>query len=132
MPTPQPTLPPPSPTLGYLGGRLYSSALVYSFFNNVAMMSVGFYLDSQRASPLITLSMEFSLYSLGFMSLTGALGFTLLMTLINKTHRRTFYEHLPLRAYVIEMWNTRTEAGLGEGMDASRAHLLKFSRCVTS
>ena len=44
--------------------------------------------------------------------------------------RPKFYEHLPLRAYVIEMWNTRTEAGLGEGMDASRAHLLKFSRCV--
>ena len=47
---------------------------------------------------------------------------------MNATHRKTFIEYLPLKAYIDELWDSRTSAPVGTGVSASRAHLLKFSR----
>ena len=43
------------------------------------------------------------------------------------SHRGSFFGRLSLRQYISELFDTRTYAPIGEGVDASNAHLLKFS-----
>ena len=56
------------------------------------------------------------------------LGLGLMMAFMNPSHRRSFFGRLSLRQYIDELFEERTYAPFGHGLDASRAHLLKFSR----
>ena len=51
-----------------------------------------------------------------------------MMAFMNASHRRTFFGRLSLRQYVSELFGKRTYAPVGDGVDASNAHLLKFSK----
>ena len=50
------------------------------------------------------------------------------MAFMNASHRQSFFGRLSLREYIDELFDERMYAPLGHGLDASRAHLLKFSR----
>ena len=65
---------------------------------------------------------------LGVCTAISVLGFGLMIALMNPTHRRTFFGRLSMRKYVEELWDERAYAPLGQGIDASRAHILKFSK----
>ena len=56
------------------------------------------------------------------------LGFALAMVLMNPSHRKTFVGQLSFRQYVAELWDSRTYAPVGKGLDASRADLVGLSR----
>ena len=52
------------------------------------------------------------------------LGFALAIVFMNPSHRKTFFGRLSFRQYVAELWDSRTYAPVGKGLDASRAELL--------
>ena len=72
---------------GYIGGRFYACAIVYTYLDNFVMMYVGFLLDRKRAR--IVFGQSFCLTGLAVMSVCSALGFALLFSLMRKTHRCT-------------------------------------------
>ena len=58
----------------------------------------------------------------------AALGFGLMMLLMEPARRGTFCGRLRLRDYISELFDERTCSPDGIGLDASRAHLMKFSQ----
>ena len=65
---------------------------------------------------------------LGVSTAISLLGFIAMLAFMNATHRRSFFGQLSMREYIDELWEERTYAPLGRGIDASRAHILKFSK----
>ena len=60
-----------------------------------------------------------------FMALVG---FTVSIAFMNRGYRKTFLGRLSLQQYTIELWESRTWAPIGKGLDASRAELINFAR----
>ena len=85
-------------------------------------------LDSQA----ITFSRGSMLSSLATSTAIAVVSAVLMALSMNPSHRRSFFGRLCLKQYIAELWDTRTYAPVGSGIDASRAHLLKFSRYEAS
>ena len=103
-----------------------------SFFFSSMTMLVQYFADSGSIFRMLRWTMG-SLGHADYDSIVSilpflVLGFTVMIVFMNSSHRRTFCGRLSLREYIDEIWEERVYAPLGHGLDASRAHLLKFSR----
>ena len=100
---------------------------MYSLISNPMMLIYVMSLGSQT----IAFSRGFMLSSLAISTATAVVGAVLMALSMNPSHRPSFFGRLSLKQYIAELWDTRTYAPVGSGIDASRAHLLKFSRYIT-
>ena len=101
---------------------------MYSLISNPMVLIYVTSLGSQA----IAFSRGFMLSSLATSTTIAVVGAVLRAMSMNPSHRSSFFGRLSLKQYVAELWNTRTQAPVGSGIDASRAHLLKFSRYEAS
>ena len=69
--------------------------------------------------------------AIGAATALSLLGFIAMLAFMNPSHRQSFFGRLSMRKYIDELWDERTYAPLGQGIDASRAHILKFSKYGT-
>jgi hypothetical protein len=123
------TLGAPTPFLrfpGYLGPTLYLPWVLYLMGANIVMIVVGLELDREQNNIQIDTERVYLVFATS-VSLS-VLGFGLMMGCMNPSRRSSFFGRLSLRDYISELWDVRTYAPIGEGLDASRAHLLKFSK----
>ena len=86
---------------------------------------------SLEGSSAIEFSLKELLYTLAGASATAVVGAALAAVNMEPSHRKSFCGRLSLKEYVAELWESRTYAPKGAGLDASRAHLIKFSRWAT-
>ena len=101
---------------------------MYSLISNPMVLIYVTWLGSQT----IAVSRESMASALAMSSATAVVGAALMAMSMNPSHRPQFFGRLSLKQYVAELWDTRTCAPVGSGVDASRAHLLKFSRYEAS
>ena len=108
--------------------------MAYSLLiSNPAMVLCGIFLDAYtHDDPRITISAFAIWWILAGSTALSLCGATLMGCYMNASHRPTFYTHLPLKRYVDQLWAEREEGSFraespAAGLDASRAHLLKFS-----
>ena len=113
------------PHAGYLGPSIYIPWCLYQLAVNPAMVVYSLYIDDGNHVKLTT--REILPFVFGSM-VVAISGFALILAFMNPSHRRSFWGRLSLREYVAELFDSRTYAPVGSGLDASRAHLLKFSR----
>ena len=111
---------------GYFGPFLYTRWALYSLAANPLMVLVGFHFDDARG---IQVSQALVLGLLAGSTAVAVAGGVLMAVMMSPSHRRSFWGRQSLREYVSELFDSRTYAPVGMGSDASRAHLLKFSRC---
>jgi hypothetical protein len=83
---------------------------------------------SQEGGSRIAFAEDELLWALGGATALALAGAATMAAAMDPSHRQSFLGRLSLKQYVAELWETRTYAPLGSGIDASRAHLLKFSR----
>jgi hypothetical protein len=90
------------------------------------MITVGLQLDGSKERIQISDSLLFlTVAASSFMALVG---FAISIAFMNYEYRRTFFGRLSFRQYVVELWNSRTWAPIGKGLDANRADLILLSR----
>ena len=109
----------------WIGPRVWLPWALYLLVSNPLMLLYG---TSLEGSSRIALSQSQLLMALAGATALAAAGATGMAATMNASHRQSFFGGLCLNAYVQELWQTRTYAPVGSGHDASRAHLLKFSR----
>ena len=95
---------------------------------NPVIVKWGFHLDGQLDNGSLEATEAQLLFVVYVAMAVAVVGFALFATFMNSTHRRPFWERMSLKQYVSELWDTRAYAPNALGQDASRAHLLKFSR----
>ena len=83
---------------------------------------------SFKGSSQIAFTHNELLWALGGATATALAGAIVMAAAMNPSHRQSFLGRQSLKQYIAELWDTRTYAPVGSGLDASRAHLLKFSR----
>ena len=86
------------------------------------------YAMSLTGSERIAFERDELLLALAGLTVLAIIGAVLMAMSMDPSYRRSFFGRLSLNQYVGELWETRTYAPIGSGIDASRAHLLKFSR----
>ena len=90
------------------------------------MVIVGLRLDARREQ--IQVSEGLLLLAVAAATIMALAGFALAISFMNRKYRRTFLGRFSFREYVAELWESRTYAPIGKGLDASRGNLLYFSR----
>ena len=110
---------------GFYGPSLYAPCAIYVLISNPPVM---IYVMQFEGSQTISFSRDQLLTALAGASMLAVAGAVLAVVAMNPSHRGSFFGRLSLKQYVAELWETRTCAPVGSGIDASRAHLLKFSR----
>ena len=90
------------------------------------MVIVGLRLDARREQ--IQISEGLLLLTVAAATITALAGFALAVSFMNRKYRRTFLGRFSFREYVAELWELRTYAPIGKGLDASRGSLLYLSR----
>jgi len=92
------------------------------------MIAVGLQLDGRKEQVEIELSEGLLLLAVAVATFMAILGFAVSIAFMNLGYRKTFLGRLSFRQYVVELWESRTYAPIGKGLDASRADLIKFFR----
>ena len=110
---------------GWLGPSIYVPWMLYALLSNPAAVLFGY------KSSAIAFSQGELLYALAGATALAVVGVALMAANMNASHRKSFCGRLSLKEYVAELWDERTYAPLGQGIDASRAHILKFSKYGT-
>ena len=90
------------------------------------MVTVGLRLDAREEQ--IQISEGLLLLGVAAAVATALVGFALAISFMNPTHQKTFFGRFSFRQYMVELWKSRTYAPNGNGLDASRAHLMQLSR----
>ena len=90
------------------------------------MVIVGLRLDSGKEQ--IQISEGLLLLAVAAATFVTLSGFALAVFFMNHKYCRTFLGRFSFREYVAELWELRTYAPIGEGLDASRGNLLYLSR----
>ena len=116
----------PLHSTGYLGPSIYLPWCLYQLAVNPLMVTVGLRLDSGKEQ--IQISEKLLLFTVAAATVTALAGFALAVFLMNRKYRRTFLGRFSFREYVKKLWESRTYAPIGKGLDASRASLLYFFR----
>ena len=110
---------------GMLGPSVFIPWMAYSLISNPLALILAMSLEG---SQKIVFSMDELLAALCGATALAVAGAVVMITSMNASHRASFFGRLSLKQYVAELWENRTCAPVGSGIDASRAHLLKFSR----
>ena len=110
---------------GAYGPSLFVPWVLCILALNPAMLLFGL---SLRGRSQIAFDKDELLFALGGATAIALAGAAMMAAAMNPSHRRSFLGRMSLKQYVAELWETRTYAPVGSGVDASRAHLLKFSR----
>eukprot|EP00618_Florenciella_parvula_P016977 CAMPEP_0119473200 /NCGR_PEP_ID=MMETSP1344-20130328/4942_1 /TAXON_ID=236787 /ORGANISM="Florenciella parvula, Strain CCMP2471" /LENGTH=2127 /DNA_ID=CAMNT_0007506261 /DNA_START=134 /DNA_END=6517 /DNA_ORIENTATION=- len=110
---------------GMYGPTLYVPWVAATLTLNPVMLLFGLSLEG---SSRIAFTEGELVWALGGATAVALAGAVMMAAAMDPSHRRSFLGRLSLKQYVAELWETRTYAPLGSGIDASRAHLLKFSR----
>ena len=92
---------------------------------NPAILLLGL---SREGGSRIVFAEDELLWALGGATAVALVGAAMMAAAMDSSHRQSFLGRLSLKQYITELWETRTYAPLGSGINASRAHLLKFSR----
>jgi hypothetical protein len=92
------------------------------------MVAVGLQLDGNKEQVEIKISKGLLLFAVAVAAFVALVGFAVSIVFMNRGYRKTFLGRLSLRQYVVELWELRTCAPIGKGLDASRANLIDFSR----
>ena len=90
------------------------------------MVTVGLRFDSKREQ--IQMSEGLLLLAVATATITALVGFALAISFMNPKYRKTFLGRFSFRQYMVELWESRTYALVGNGLDASRADLITLSR----
>ena len=90
------------------------------------MVIVGLRLDARKQQ--IEVSKGLLLLAVAVATITALAGFALAVSFMNSKYRRTFLGRFSCREYVAELWELREYAPVGNGLDASRANLITYSR----
>jgi len=90
------------------------------------MVIVGLRLDARREQ--IQISEGLLLLAVAAATTTALAGFALAVLFMNRKYRRTFLGRFSFREYIVELWESREYAPVGNGLDALRGNLLYFSR----
>ena len=93
------------------------------------MVIVGLRLDAGNSEKqLIEISEDLLLLAVAAATVMALVGFALVISFMNRQYRRTFFGRFSFRQYIVELWESRTYARVGNGLDASRADVIVFSR----
>ena len=90
------------------------------------MIAVGLQLDGRKAQ--VEISEGLLLLAVAVAAFMALVGFVVSIVFMNRGYRKTFLGHLSFRQYIVELWESRTWATIGKGLNASRADLIGFSR----
>ena len=90
------------------------------------MVIVGLRLDARKEQ--IQVSEGLLLLAVAAATITALAGFALAISFMNRKYRKTFLGRFSFREYVVELWESREYAPVGNGLDASRAGLITYSR----
>ena len=90
------------------------------------MLIVGLRLDARKEQ--IQISEGLLLLAVAAATITALAGFALAIAFMNRKYRKTFLGRFSFREYVVELWESREYAPVGNGLDASRADLIILSR----
>ena len=90
------------------------------------MVIVGLRLDARK--ELIQIPEGLLLLAVAAATITALAGFALAISFMNRKYRKTFLGRFSFREYVVELWESREYAPVGNGLDASRADLIDYSR----
>jgi hypothetical protein len=110
---------------GMYGPSLFIPWMAAMLTLNPAMLLFGLSLEG---SSRIAFTHDELLWALGGATSVAVGGAAMMAAAMNPSHRKSFLGRQNLKQYITELWETRTYAPVGSGLDASRAHLLKFSR----
>mmetsp|Transcript_99194 Transcript_99194/g.283738 ORF Transcript_99194/g.283738 Transcript_99194/m.283738 type:complete len:525 (+) Transcript_99194:697-2271(+) len=113
---------------GYLGPSIYLLWCLYQLAVNPIMIAVGLQLDGRKEQVDIELSEGLLLLAVAVAAFMALVGFAVSIAFMNHGCRKTFLGRLSFRQYLAELWESRTWAPIGKGLDASRADLISFSR----
>ena len=110
---------------GYFGPSVYLPWCLYQLAVNPLMVTVGLRLDSGKEQ--IQISEGLLLLAVAAATFLTLSGFVLVVFFMNRKYRKTFLGRFSFREYVSELWESRTYAPIGKGLDASRGNLLFLS-----
>ena len=113
---------------GYLGPSVYLPWCLYQLAVNPIMIAVGLQLDGRKEQVEIEISEGLLLFAVAVAAFMALVGFAVSIAFMNSGYRKTFLGRLSLQKYVVELWESRTWAPIGKGLDASRADLITLSR----
>ena len=111
--------------IGYLGPSIYLPWCIYQLAVNPIMVIVGLRLDGGEQ---IQISEGRLLLTVAPAAVLALVGLALALYFMNRRYRQTFLGRFSFRQYVLELWETRTYAPVGNGLDASRAAVVHLSR----
>ena len=89
------------------------------------MVIVGLRRDARKEQ--IQISEGLLLLAVAAATIMALAGFALAVFFMNRKYRKTFLGRFSFREYVSELWESRTYAPIGKGLDASRGNLLFLS-----
>ena len=92
------------------------------------MIAVGLQLDGNKEQVEIKISEGLLLLAVAVAAFVALVGFAVSIAFMNRGYRKTFLGRLSFRQYLFELWESRTWAPIGKGLDASRANLIELSR----
>ena len=90
------------------------------------MITVGLHLDGDKEQ--VEISEGLLLLAVTVAALMALVGFAVSIAFMNRGYRKKFWGPLSFWQYVVELWESRTWAPIGKGLNASRADLIGFSR----
>jgi positive regulator of sigma E activity len=90
------------------------------------MITVGLHLDGNKVQ--VEISEGLLLLAVAVATLVALVGFAVTIAFMNHGYHKTFLGRLSFRQYFVKLWDSRTYAPIGKGLDASRADLIQFSR----
>ena len=101
---------------------------LYQLAVNPIMIAVGLQLDGRKEQVEIELSEGLLLLAVAVAAFMALVGFAVSIAFMNRGYRKKFWGPLSFWQYVVELWESRTWAPIGKGLNASRADLIGFSR----
>jgi hypothetical protein len=113
---------------GYFGPSVYLPWCLYQLAVNPVLIAVGLQLDGRKGQPEVEISEGLLLLAVAVAAFMALVGFVVSIVFMNRGYRKTFWGHLSFRQYIVELWESRTWAAIGKGLNASRADLIGFSR----
>jgi len=107
---------------GYLGPSLYCASACYQTIASPLMLLVAFSMEGGSGMP------QADLWALvGVATVVLLVGASLMGCYMVPEYRKTFYQDMSFKTLTMWMWDERTRCVLGDGPDASRAHVLGFA-----
>ena len=115
----------PQSMIGFFGPRVYLPWCAYQLTTNPVVAVIGMRYGGDRVQVPVNEVM----LGIALSTMLALIGFGITMSFMNPSHRGSFWAKLSCRELLVKRWESCTVAKAGNGLDASRADIVRgFSR----